>query len=221
MSNHNYITGYNDTRLERYIEDHTLPEDPVLHDLRRQTHLRVLRPRMVSGPVQGQLLTMLCRMVNPRSVLEIGTFTGYSAICMAKGMSVQAHLHTIEREDELESFIREYLKKSGQKEKITLHIGNALEVIKELDETFDLVFIDGDKREYPDYYRAIVPRMRAGGYILADNILWSGKVVEPVDPRDEYTKGIIEFNKMVSEDERTEQVILPVRDGLMMIRVND
>ena len=221
MSSHNHITGNHNTDLDIYIEDHTSPEDELLYDLRRQTHLKVLRPRMVSGPVQGQLLTMLCRMIQPQTVLEIGTFTGYSAICMARGIRSDAVLHTIERDDELETFIRHYIQKAGLQNQIKLHIGNALNIIETLNTSFDLVFIDGDKREYPEYYKLVIEKMNPGGYILADNILWNGKVIDPNSQNDSYTKGILSFNKMVKEDPRVEQVILPMRDGLMVIRVKD
>lgn len=221
MSNHKNKTGSENIYLENYIEDHTSPEDDLLWELRRQTHLKVLRPRMVSGPVQGQLLTMLCHMIAPSSVLEIGTFTGYSAICMARGMNAGSRLHTIERDDELETMAGYYFRKAGLDEIILPHIGDALQVIQTIDTTFDLVFIDGDKREYPEYYEAIMPKMNPGGYILADNILWNEKVVEPVDPHDEYTKGILHFNDMVKNDNHVEQVILPIRDGLMIIRVKE
>lgn len=219
MSNHKNHTGNQNIDLDNYIEEHTSPEDEILHNLRRQTHLKLLRPRMVSGPVQGQLLTMLCRMIQPSAVLEIGTFTGYSAICMARGLGENANIDTIERDDELESFIRPWFQKAGLEDKITLHIGDAQKVIQSIDKTFDLVFMDGDKREYPAYYKAIMPKMKAGGYILADNILWNGKVLEPTESNDDYTKGILNFNKTVKEDPRVEQVILPIRDGLMMIRI--
>ncbi|RCW37324.1 O-methyltransferase [Marinilabilia salmonicolor] len=220
MSNHKTHTGNISADLDNYIENHTSPEDDLLYNLRRQTHLKLLRPRMVSGPVQGQLLTMLCQMIQPQTVLEIGTFTGYSAICMARGLGQNGHIDTIERDDELESFIRSWVQKAKLEDKITLHIGDALQVIKTIEKKYDLVFMDGDKREYPKYYEAIMARMNAGGFILADNILWNGKVVEAIDPTDEYTRGILQFNTMVKEDPRVEQVILPVRDGLMMIRVN-
>lgn len=219
MSNHKHHTGNHNIDLEAYIEAHTSGEDKLLLDLRRQTYLKILRPRMVSGPVQGQLLTMFCRMIRPESVLEIGTFTGYSAICMARGLEPNGHVDTIERDDELEDFIRPWFSKAGLENKITLHIGDALEVVDTIDKTFDLVFMDGDKREYPAYYETILPKIKPGGFLIADNILWNGKVVEPLDPGDEYTRGILEFNKMVKEDPRVEQVILPVRDGLMMIHV--
>lgn len=208
-----------EANLNNYIENHTSPEDDLLYNLRRQTHLKLLRPRMVSGPVQGQLLTMLCQMIQPQTVLEIGTFTGYSAICMARGLAENGCIDTIERDDELEHFIRPWIQEAGLEDIITLHIGDALKVIHTIDKKYDLVFIDGDKREYPAYYEAIMKKMNAGGFILADNILWNGKVVEDSDQTDEYTKGILRFNKMVKEDPRVTQVILPIRDGLMLIRV--
>lgn len=219
MSNHKNQTGNQNPELENYIEQHTTREDEVLYELRRQTHLKVLRPRMVSGPVQGQLLTMLCRMVRPQAVLEIGTFTGYSAICMARGISANATLDTIERDDELEPFIRKYFEKAKLGKNIKLHIGDAIKVIESIDRSFDLVFMDGDKREYPDYYKAVIKKMNAGGFILADNILWNGKVTQPPDAGDDYTKGILEFNDLVKNDPAVTQVILPIRDGLMIIRV--
>ena len=221
MSNHNHISGTPNIDLENYIEAHTSPEDELLYNLRRQTHLKVLRPRMVSGPVQGQLLTMLCQMIGPAAALEIGTFTGYSAICMAKGLKPGAILHTIERDDELETFIRHHIERANLQDQIKLHIGDALEVIPKLNTSFDLVFIDGDKRQYPNYYKLVIEKMNPGGYILADNILWNGKVVDPSARNDSYTQGILTFNEMVKEDPRTQQVILPLRDGLMLIRVND
>lgn len=153
--------------------------------------------------------------------MEIGTFTGYSAICIARGIEKDAVLHTIERDDELESFIRHYIRKAALENKIVLHIGDALDKINNLNVTFDLVFIDGDKREYPAYYQAVMKKMNPGSYILADNILWNGKVVDADLKNDDYTRGIIDFNEMVKNDPRTEQVIIPIRDGLMLIRVKD
>ncbi|MFW6043207.1 MAG: O-methyltransferase [Marinilabiliaceae bacterium] len=220
MSSHRNTPGDFYPDIESYIEAHTTPEDALLYELRRQTYLKMLRPRMISGPVQGQLLAMLCRMIRPASVLEIGTFTGYAAICMARGMEPGTHLHTIEQDDELEPFIRRYLKRAGLEEIIHLHIGDALRVINDLDVAFDLVFIDGDKRQYPQYYEIVMPRMKPGGYILADNILWNGKVIDPDASDDEYTQGILRFNSMVKNDPHTTQVILPLRDGLMMVRKN-
>lgn len=211
--------------LDRYILDHTEPEDPLLHELDRETHLRTVAPRMVSGHLQGKLLEMVVRMVRPRRILEIGTFTGYSALSMAAGLDDDAVLHTFEVDDELEDLIRSYFDRSPHGRKIRLHIGSALELAPALDERFDLVFIDGDKREYPDYYRMLMgdhdgrPLVHAGSVLLADNILWSGKVVEPVAHGDRHTQALLEFNRMVVADPRVENVILPLRDGLNLIRV--
>ena len=211
--------------LDRYILDHTEPEDPLLHELDRETHLRTVAPRMVSGHLQGRLLTLLVRMLRPRRVLEIGTFTGYSALSMAAGLEEDALLHTFEVDDELEELIRTYFDRSPHGGKIRLHIGSALELAPALGEKFDLVFIDGDKREYPDYYRMLMgdrdgrPLVHAGSILLADNILWSGKVVGPLAHGDRHTRALLEFNRMVVEDPRVENVIVPLRDGLNLIRV--
>ena len=204
--------------LEKYITDHIDPESKVLKELNRYTNINVLRPRMLSGHIQGQLLKMICRMINPLNILEIGTFTGYSAISMAEGTNDRAHIDTIEVNDELKTVIDRFVEKAGFRNKITLHTGNALDIIPSLDKKFDLVFIDADKRQYPEYYKTVFPMVSNGGYILADNILWNGKVIEPVDENDEYTKGILEFNRLVKDDDRVEKVILPFRDGLFLIR---
>ncbi len=204
--------------LEQYILNHIDAQDEVLYELERYTNTSVLRPRMLSGHLQGTLLKMICSMINPSSVLEIGTFTGYSAICMAKGMSKKGHIHTIELNDELKNLIIDFFEKANVKNQITLHIGNALEIINSIDSTFDLVFIDGDKREYPMYMDIIMPKLKVGGYILADNILWDGKVVFSGMPDDEFTKGIIEFNIKVKNDPRLEKTIIPIRDGLFIIK---
>lgn len=211
--------------LDRYILDHTEPEDPLLHELDRETHLRTVAPRMVSGHLQGRLLTLLVRMLRPRRVLEIGTFTGYSALSMAAGLEEDALLHTFEVDDELEELIRTYFDRSPHGGKIRLHIGSALELAPALGEQFDLVFIDGDKREYPDYYRMLMgdrgtePLVGSGSVLIADNILWSGKVVGPVAHNDRHTQALVEFNRMVVDDPRVENVIVPLRDGLNLIRV--
>lgn len=207
-----------DLDLEKYILSHIDQQDKVLIDLERYTHLNVLRPRMLSGHLQGSILKMFCRMINPLSVLEIGTFTGYSAICMAQGISPEGHIHTIDINDELESLILEYFHKANVHNQITLHIGNAIDIIPSIQDSFDLVFMDGDKREYPQYLKMILPKVKIGGFILADNILWDGKVAKPNMPDDNYTKGIMDFNDMVKNDERLEKTILPIRDGLLLIR---
>lgn len=204
--------------LEKYILDHIDPESAVLHELDRYTHLNVLRPRMISGHLQGSILKMLCQMIEPELVLEIGTYTGYSAISMVNGMHCTGHLHTIEVNDELEPILKSFFAKAEVENQITLHIGKALEVIPTLPNNFDLIFIDGDKREYPKYYEAVFEKLKPGGYIIADNILWAGKVAEPNMPDDAYTKGIMDFNDQVAHDHRVEKVILPLRDGLSIIR---
>lgn len=205
--------------LEQYILDHIDEESDVLKDLNRQTHLKMLQPRMLSGHLQGQILKMLVQMIKPAEVLEIGTYTGYSAISMAAGLEREgAHIDTIEINDELEPFVRPFIKTAGLDEVITLHIGDAIDIIPRLDKIYDLVFMDGDKRVYSQYYDLVMDKLAPGGYILADNILWDGKVVQEVQPNDTYTKGILAFNKKVKEDNRVEKVILPIRDGIFLIR---
>lgn len=211
--------NYNSSNLEQYILNHIDDEQDILKEIDRQTHLQVLRPRMVSGHLQGVFLKMLCRMINPLNVLEIGTFTGYSAISMASGMSRDgALIDSIEINDELEPFIAAYLQKSVYAPMINVHFGNALDIVPALGKRYDLIFIDGDKRQYPDYYHLAMDCLNDGGYILADNILWDGKVIGDIDNNDLYTIGILEFNKIVKEDDRVEKVILPIRDGLSLIR---
>jgi len=211
--------------LERYVHDHTEPEEALLRELDRETNLRAVAPRMLSGHIQGKLLKMLVRMQRPRRVLEIGTFTGYSALSMAAGLDDGAELHTVEVDDELEELARSYFDRSGYGAKIRLHIGSALDVAPKIGGVFDFVFIDGDKREYPDYYRMLMgdggrpPLVRSGSVLVADNILWSGKVVEPVVARDRHTQALLAFNRMVVEDPRVENVVVPLRDGLNMIYV--
>lgn len=211
--------------LEQYIHMHTSPEEELLQELDRQTHLKVVQPRMLSGHIQGKLLEMLVRMVRPHRILEIGTFTGYSALCMAAGLDEEGRLDTIEVDDELEEIATSFFNRSTHGHKIRHHVGSALEIAPTLGTEFDLVFIDGDKREYPDYYRMLMgdrdgrPLVHSGSFLLADNILWYGKVVQPVAHGDRHTRQILEFNRMVSEDPRVENVIIPIRDGLNLIRV--
>ncbi len=204
--------------LENYILEHIDPEDELLYELNRKTHLHILRPRMLSGHLQGQILKMLCQMIQPKNILEIGTFTGYSSICMAQTLSNDGFIDTIDIDDEIEPFTQSFFNKSGLAHKIKMHIGDAVEIIPKLNKKFDLVFMDGDKRQYPEYYKLVINMLNRGGYILADNILWDGKVVEPVDPNDTYTQGILEFNQMVKEDKSVEKVIFPFRDGIFVIR---
>lgn len=207
------------TAIDRYILDHTTPEDALLKELNRKTHLQVLQPRMVSGHLQGIILEMISRMINPTYILEIGTFTGYSAICLAKGLRSEGTLHTFEINDELENIATEYIKKSPNASQIVQHIGSALDLAPALNIKFDLVFIDGDKREYPLYYQMVKKIISPGGYILADNVLWDGKVVEQPMPTDEYTTQINWFNEIVQNDNEVENVILPFRDGMTLIRM--
>ncbi len=207
--------------LDKYVNDLSSPEAALLHELERETFLRVINPHMISGHVQGKFLEMIVRMLRPHRVLEIGTFTGYSALSMAAGLADDALLDTCEADDELEDMIRSFLDRSEHVTKIRLHIGSALDIVPTLGEVYDLVFIDGDKREYIDYYNMLMDNglVRSGSYIMADNILWYGKVAQPIDRHDKQTQVIDAFNRMVLADERVENVIIPVRDGINMIRV--
>ena len=206
------------TKLEKYIEEFTTVENEVLRELNRQTHLRTFYPRMLSGSVQGKFLEMICRMLQPKNVLEIGTFTGYSAIAMALGMPENGLVYTIEVNEEMEPFIREYIAKAGMEHKIKLLMGDALQIVPAMEETFDLVFIDADKEQYVTYYDLAMEKLKPGGFILADNVLWSGKVLEDDTRSDKETKGIKVFNQHVKNDDRAEQVMLSIRDGLLLVR---
>ncbi|MCW1734390.1 O-methyltransferase [Anaerorudis cellulosivorans] len=205
--------------IEEYICTHSDAEPDLLKELSRDAHVHLLRPRMIAGHLQGRLLKMFVRMICPKHVLEIGTYTGYSAICLAEGLTEEGHLDTIEIDDEMEEFIRKYLNRSSQKEKISLHIGDALDIIPTFeDDFFDLVFIDADKRKYEEYFEAVFPKVCTGGFIIADNTLWNGKVLTDAQHADPQTKGILAFNNRLAKDDRVEKVILPVRDGLTLIR---
>ena len=206
-----------DRQLEKYILDHSVPEDPVLEDLYRQTHLRFVNPNMACGLIQGKFLEMISRMINPSYILEIGTFTGYSAICLAKGLKTDGMLITVEANDELVGFTRSYFTKAGVASKINSITGRLQDVVAAIKEEFDLVYIDGDKREYIEYYRLIIDKVRPGGFIIADNVLWGGKVFEK-ETNDQQTKGIMEFNDMINKQKNIENIILPLRDGIMLIR---
>ncbi len=211
--------------LEQYIHNFTEPEEELLHELDRETNLHVVAPRMLSGHIQGKLLKVLTRIQRPRRVLEIGTFTGYSALSIAEGLDEGAEIHTIEIDDELEELAQSYFDRSPHGSKIRLHIGSALDVAPTLGGIFDLVFIDGDKREYPDYYRMLMgdagtpALVGAGALLIADNILWSGKVAQPIAHNDRHTQALVDFNRMIVEDQRVENIILPLRDGLNLIYV--
>lgn len=202
--------------LDQYILNHISPEEDFLYELDRETHLKVLRSRMLSGHLQGQILSMISCMIQPKCILEIGTFTGYSALCLAKGLAEGGQLHTIEIDDELESIAQKYFVKSGLADRIFQHIGDAREIIPSIGLKFDLVFIDANKREYSEYYNLVFDHVRIGGFILADNILWDGKVVDPDAASEEQTRGILEFNDLIQNDSRVRNVILPVRDGIMV-----
>lgn len=209
-----------DPKIEIYIDEHSTSENNVLKELNRQTHLRTFYPRMLSGNIQGKFLEMICSMIKPKRVLEVGTFTGYSAIAMAQGLSDGGLIYTIEINEEMEFFINEFVAKAGLSDKIKLIIGNALEIIPSLDEEFDLVFIDADKEQYIDYYKLAKEKLKTGGFIIADNVIWSGKVLNKSTKTDKETKGIVDFNAYVKNDPAVEQVMLSIRDGLFLIRKN-
>lgn len=204
--------------LDEYLIAHTDPEPGYLAAINRATHLKVLNPRMLSGHLQGRMLAMLSHMVKPQRILEIGTFTGYSALCLAEGLTAGGEIHTIEADDELEELIRANLRLSPYAGQVKVHIGDAKQLIPELAEFFDLVFIDADKREYQQYLELVLPRVKSGGIILADNTLWDGKVLDEKNAKDPQTAAIMEFNNRLSADERVDKVMLPLRDGLTIIR---
>lgn len=204
--------------LDEYILGHIDEEGAYLKALYRDTHVRLLRPRMASGHLQGRLLKMFVRMIRPRNVLEIGTYSGYSALCMAEGLDPDAHLYTFEINDEQEDFTRPWIEGSPYADKISFIIGDALSLVPEMDVKFDMAFVDGDKRKYVDYYEMVLSQLNPGGYILADNTLWDGHVIEKSLRHDAQTLGIMAFNDLVAADDRVEKVILPLRDGLTVIR---
>jgi caffeoyl-CoA O-methyltransferase len=204
-------------KLEQYIEDYSTPEDPILEDLYRQTHIRFLNPNMVSGHLQGKFLEFISLMVRPLNILEIGTFTGYSAICLSKGLQPNGKFVTIEINDELTTFAHSFFQKAGVDSKITQLTGKAQEIIPGLNLMFDLVFMDADKREYIEYYNLIIGKVNPGGFIIVDNVLWSGQVLDK-DTSDQQARGIIDFNSMIRKETIIENVIIPLRDGLMLIR---
>lgn len=204
-------------KLEKYIETFSTAEDPVLEDLYRQTHIRFLNPNMVSGHLQGKFLEFISMMIRPENILEIGTFTGYSAICLARGLRPGGRMITIELNDELSDFAHSYFCRAGVESRITELTGKAQDLIPELDLMFDLVFIDADKQEYIEYFNLIIGKVKPGGFIIADNVLWGGKVIED-NTTDPQTRGIIDFNSMLKTATTLENVIIPIRDGLMLIR---
>lgn len=207
-----------DPGVDNYVTSHSREEPPLLKKLNRETWAKVMMPRMLSGHLQGQVLRMLSFMIRPKRILEIGTYTGYSAICLAEGMQQGGKLYTIDINEELESMVRNYITEAGMSERIDYRVGNALDIIPQLDETFDMVFIDADKENYTKYYDLVFDKVRAGGFIIADNVLWSGKVLMDAAEMDADTKAICDFNDKVHHDPRVENVLFPIRDGLMVAR---
>ena len=204
-----------------YCENHSEKEPEYLAKLNRETHQKVLQPRMLSGHYQGRLLSLISKLINPQNILEIGTYTGYSALCLAEGLQTNGKLHTIDVNEELFDFQQKYFQESDYKDQIIQHLGDATKIIPQLDIKFDLVFIDADKPNYPKYFENIIDKMNPGGLILSDNVLWSGKVLEEVKRNDLSTEALLKYNKMLAEDDRIETVILPLRDGLTLSRVKN
>lgn len=207
-----------DPQLDNYVINHTENESPLLNELNRKTWLEILNPRMIAGHFQGRVLSMLSHMIQPKNILEIGTFTGYSALCWAEGLSTDGMIHTIDINEELEDLASSYVKKSGLTQNVTFHIGNALDIIPEINAEWDIVFLDADKSNYINYYNLVFDRVKKGGYIIADNVLWNGKVIDQSTWDEVDTKAILEFNKMVQNDDRVQNVLFPIRDGLMIAR---
>ena len=205
--------------LEDYIEQHSEKEPELLAALNKETYQKILLPRMLSGHFQGRVLSMLAKLIRPLNILEIGTYTGYSALCLCEGMQENGTLHTIDIKEELVDFQRKHFNKSPWGKQIFQHLGEAVSIIPTLERKFDLVFIDADKENYLNYFELILPKMNKGGIILSDNVLWSGKVLEPVHPNDLSTKIIMEYNDLLKNDPRVETVLLPIRDGLTVSRV--
>jgi len=206
-------------RIDNYVVAHSQQEPKILQELTRETWQKVLNPRMLSGAFQGRLLTMLTKLINPKKILEIGTYTGYATLCFAEGIANDAKIITIDKNEELVSLQNKYFEKSGYSQQIVQHVGNALEIIPTLEDSLDLVFIDADKSNYINYFNLIIDKMNSGGIILSDNVLWSGKVVEKLNPKDIDTKVLLEYNQLLNADERVETVLLPIRDGLTVSRV--
>ena len=204
--------------LDTYVVNHSENEPELLQELTRETFQKILQPRMLSGHYQGRVLSMISKLVHPKNILEIGTYTGYSALCLAEGMQADGELHTIDINEELLDFQRQFFDKSEYGKQIHQHLGNALDIIPTLDMMFDLVFIDADKDNYPNYFNCIIDKLNKGGIILSDNVLWSGKVIEPLKDDDVSTKALLEYNQLLKNDPRVETVMLPIRDGLTISR---
>ena len=206
-------------KLDDYVVAHSQKEPELLQQLSRETWQKVLAPRMLSGHFQGRVLSMLSKLINPKNVLEIGTYTGYSALCLVEGIQPKGKLHTIDTNEELYDLQRKYFDKSGFGNQIIQHTGNALNIIPTIDKTFDLVFIDADKKNYPNYLKIILPKLKSGSVILTDNVLWTGKVIEKIQKGDKDTEALLKYNKMINEHSQLETVLLPIRDGLTLTRV--
>ena len=214
------MINFIDDNILNYSISKSEKESKLLNDLYRETYLKVLNPRMISGHYQGRILSLISKIISPKKILEIGTYTGYSAICLCEGMDKDGILHTIDNNKELVEIQNKYFKKANLKDKIVQHSGDAKNIIPSIEEEFDIVFIDADKESYPEYYDLIINKVRSGGIIIADNILWSGKILEKVEKDDQATKSIIEFNNKIIEDDRVKNIILPIRDGLNIVRKN-
>lgn len=208
-----------DPRIDEYATLHTAKEPELLHQLSRETHLKTTMPRMLSGHLQGRILSLLSKLISPERILEIGTFTGYSTICLAEGLPSGGKLISIDSNDETTVIARKYISLAGLADKVELITGDAMSIVSSLPEKFSIVFIDADKENYSAYYDMVITKMNPGGLIIADNVLWSGKVVEPLKPNDKETAALMQFNEKVCNDVRVEQILLPVRDGLMLLRV--
>ena len=206
-------------KIDDYSVSHSQKEPQILQELTKETWQKVVNPRMLSGAFQGRVLSMISKLIQPKNILEIGTYTGYSAICIAEGLQEHASIDTIDKNEELADLQNKYFEKSGFRNKIIQHLGPALEIIPTIHKKFDLVFIDADKSNYSNYFHLIIDKMNKGGVILSDNVLWSGKVVEKLDPKDQDTKALLEYNKLLNTDKRIETVLLPIRDGLTISRV--
>ena len=206
-------------KLDNYVVAHSQKEPELLQQLSRETWQKVLAPRMLSGHFQGRVLSMVSKLINPKNVLEIGTYTGYSALCLVEGIQPKGQLHTIDTNEELYDLQKKYFDKSGFGNQIIQHTGNALNIIPTIDKTFDLVFIDADKQNYPNYLEIILPKLKSGSVILSDNVLWTGKVIEKIQKGDKDTEALLKYNKMINEHSQLETVLLPIRDGLTLTRV--
>lgn len=208
-----------DEALDEYVVQHTSKENDLLYQLNRETYMKVLQPRMLSGHFQGRVLSMLSKMIQPKRILEIGTYTGYSALCLAEGLKEGGMLHTIDKNEEREEFVQSFIDQSSYKNQIIQHVGNALDIIPDLKEDWDIVFIDADKENYINYYQLLIDSLRGGAYVIADNVLWSGKVLDDYDSLDNETKVLVDYNRIIQEDKRVENVVFPIRDGLNIARV--